>query len=110
MNYQNTEKQAELLRVAMEHLDLDSIEARNSIFAALNAAYSAGQVSAWNNAGIKTSGPFRVIRRVDGYFVVGHGTLTPAETYADANSIIKKKNLEMATNNANRFYAPKLEA
>ena len=38
---------------------------------------------------IDTSGPYRVIRLRDGYYVVGNGTCCPVETYEEGRELIK---------------------
>ena len=36
-----------------------------------------------------TSGPLRVERRSDGYYVVGNGMLCPVDSYEDGQELIK---------------------
>ena len=38
---------------------------------------------------IKISGPFRVLRRSDGYYVVGGGSCVPVSSFNEAESLVK---------------------
>jgi len=37
-----------------------------------------------------TDGPYRIERRHDGYYVVGHGMLMPVATYEEGQEIIRE--------------------
>lgn len=38
---------------------------------------------------IKTSGPYRTLRRRDGYYVVGRGACIPVASYEEAQTVIQ---------------------
>tara|TARA_Y100001970_G_scaffold258220_1_gene337886 strand:- start:192 stop:383 length:192 start_codon:yes stop_codon:yes gene_type:complete len=44
-----------------------------------------------------TSGPLRVTRRSDGYYVTGKGLLVPVNSYKEGQDFIHKENNENAT-------------
>lgn len=41
---------------------------------------------------INTSGPLRVTRRFDGYYVVGKGTCIPVDSYQEGEEFIRGQN------------------
>jgi hypothetical protein len=50
-----------------------------------------------NGMKFNTDGPLRVVRRSDGLYVVGQGTLCPVASYEEEEKIIKEDQVDKTT-------------
>ena len=48
-----------------------------------------GDIKFSDGVSVRTSGPLRIIRRFDGYYVAGKGVLIPVESHQEGTGIIE---------------------